>query len=376
LFGAGLFIKSLGKLHEVDTGFRPGGIMSASVALPDAQYHDENKQSAFYHAVLENLSHTSGVQMAAVAAPLPFSGDDSSASFNVEHREATNGDPGPHGGIRSVSANYFEVMGIPLRSGRYFTEADRQGSLPVAIIDQNLARQYWPNQDPIGKRMRNGRDGDWSTIVGVVAHVKHSQLAADSGKGVYYYPIFQAAGRGVLTSYIIARGRNNAERMGETIRRSVQSVDSTQAVFDMKTMDQRISLALGPQQFAASLLTAFAGAALLLAAVGLYGVINYNVAQRTRELGLRAALGARRVQILSMVVGYGLRLVLIGAVIGFIAAIALAKLLSSQLFQVSAFDPATFGLTALVLGGVVMLAAYIPAWRATRIDPMIALRYE
>lgn len=165
-------------------------------------------------------------------------------------------------------------------------------------------------------------------------------------------------------------------QLGDEIRRAVQSVDAMQAVFDLKSMDERIAMALGPQQFAASLLTTFAGAALLLAALGLYGVINYNVAQRTRELGLRAALGARRSQILSMVIGYGLKLVLVGAIFGFVAAIALAKLLSAQLFEVSVFDPATFGLTALILGSVVLLAAFIPAWRATQVDPMVALRYE
>jgi putative ABC transport system permease protein len=375
LFGAGLFIKSLGRLRNVDTGFRPQGVMSASVALPDAQYHDQDKQSAFYRAVLENLSNGSGVQIAAVASPLPFSGGDSSASFNIEGRVSAPGDPGPHGGIRAVSAQYFEAMGIKLLAGRYFTGADRKDSLPVAIIDQNLAQQYWPNQNPVGKRLRNGGD-TWSTIVGVVAHVKHSQLAADSGKGVYYFPIFQRAGNGMTTAFFVVRGVGGSVGLGDSIRRAVHSVDPTQAVFDLKTMDERISLALGPQQFAVSLLSTFAAAALFLAALGLYGVINYNVAQRTRELGLRAALGARPVQIVQLVIGQGMRLVAVGAVAGFLAAIALAKLLSSQLFQVSSFDPATFALTALVLGAVALLAAYIPAWRATRVDPMTALRYE
>ena len=376
LFGAGLFIKSLRKLHDVSTGFRPQGVMSASVALPDAQYHDEDKQDAFYRALLDHLSQSAGVQAAAVVEPLPFSGDDSSASFNVEGRATAAGEPGPHGGIRSVSANYFEVMGIPLLAGRYFTDADRKGSLPVAVIDENLARQYWPNENAIGKRLRNGNQDEWSTIVGVVAHVKHSQLAGDSAKGVYYYPLFQKAGEGALSSFVVAKGLAPPAQLGDEIRRAVQSVDAMQAVFDLKSMDERIAMALGPQQFAASLLTTFAGAALLLAALGLYGVINYNVAQRTRELGLRAALGARRSQILSMVIGYGLKLVLVGAIFGFVAAIALAKLLSAQLFEVSVFDPATFGLTALILGSVVLLAAFIPAWRATQVDPMVALRYE
>jgi predicted permease len=376
LFGAGLFLKSLGRLRNVDTGFRPQGVASASVALPDAQYHEEEKQSAFYRAVLDNLANSPGVQSAAAIAPLPFSGDDSSASFNIEGRAPAPGDPGPHGGIRSVSPGYFETMGIKLLAGRYFTPADRKESQPVAVIDENLARQYWPKQDPIGRRIRNGQHQPWIAIVGVVAAVKHSQLAADLGKGVYYYPLFQSAGAGPSNVFFLACAKGATAGLGDAIRRAVQSVDPRQAVFDNKTMEERIALALGPRQFAVSLLSAFAGAALLLAALGLYGVINYNVAQRTREIGLRAALGARRPQILRMVIGQGMRLVGIGAILGFIAASALAQLVSSQLFQVRSLDPATFLLSALVLGAAALLAAYVPAWRATRVDPMTALRHE
>jgi len=268
-------------------------------------------------------------------------------------------------------------MEIPLRKGRYFTDADRKDSQPVAIIDENLARQYWPNEDPIGKRIRNGQQGPWAVIVGMVAHVKHTQLAADSAKGVYYYPIYQRLDKNSSrTAFLVARGHGNTAATSEAIRRAVGSVDPRQAVFDIKTMEQRIALALGPQQFAVSLLTAFAGAALLLAALGLYGVISYNVTQRTRELGIRAALGASRLQILGMVIRQGMQLVALGALIGFFAAAALARLLSAQLFHVSAFDPATFVWTALVLAAVALLAAYIPAYRATRVDPMTALRYE
>jgi len=377
LVGAGLFLKSLGKLREVDTGFRPQGVASASVALPAAQYSAEGKQAAFFHSVLEKLSNTPGIEKAAVIEPLPFSGDNSSASFQIEGRFARPDEPGPHGGIRKVSADYFAAMEIPLRKGRYFTAADRKNSQPVAIIDENLARQYWPNEDPIGKRIRNGQQGTWAIIVGMVAHVKHTQLAADSAKGVYYYPIYQRLDKNSSrTAFLVARGRGNTAATGEAIRQAVGSVDPRQAVFDIKTMEQRIALALGPQQFAVSLLTAFAGAALLLAALGLYGVISYNVTQRTRELGIRAALGASRLQILGMVIRQGMRLVALGAVIGFFAAAALARLLSAQLFHVSAFDPVTFVWTALVLAVVALLAAYIPAYRATRVDPMTALRYE
>ena len=373
LFGAGLFLKSLSKLREVDTGFHSHGVMTASIALPEAQYGDETKQAAFFRAVLANLSQAPGVQAAAVIDTLPFSGNESSASFTIEGRAAAPGDPGPHGGIRAISANYFEALRIRLLKGRFFTEADRAGSQPVAIIDENLARQYWPNQDPIGQRLRNGSKDAWSTIVGVVGHVKHTQLAADSGKGVYYYTMAQKPSP---FAFVAVSGTIPLAQLGGAIRQAVQSVDPSEAVFDLKSMDQRIEIALGPQQFAVVLLTMFAAAALILAALGLYGVISYTVTQRTRELGIRAALGASRSEVLGMVVAQGMRLVAIGGVFGLVAALILSQLIASQLFQVSVFDPATFAETAAVLAATALLAAFIPAWRATRIDPMVALRYE
>ena len=374
LVGAGLFIKSLAKLRLVDTGFHPAGVQTASIVLPATQYSDENKQISFYRSVLEALSNTLGIKSAGGIEPLPFSGDNSSASFTIDGRAASPGDPGPHGGIRLISPDYFATMGIPLRQGRYFTDADRKGSQPVAIIDENLARQYWPNQNPIGKRLRNDRKNPWSTIVGVVAHVKHSQLAVDPAKGVYYYPVYQNAESRTL--FFVARGTGSPAFLSAAIRNAVHSVDPRQAVFDGKTMDERIALALGPRQFAVSLLTAFATAALVLAALGLYGVISYNVTQRTRELGIRAALGAGRSQILGMVVKQAMRLVALGAVIGFLAAASLSRFLSAQLFQVSSLDPSTFLWAVFVLSAAALLAAYIPAWRATRVDPMTALRSE
>ncbi len=377
LVGAGLFLKSLGNLRRVNTGFEPHHVISASVALPPSQYASGDKQAALYQAVLDKLSHSPGIENAALVDSLPFSGDNSSASFNIEGRVAPPGDPGPHGGIREISAAYFATMQIPLRRGRYFTQAGRQNSQPVAIIDENLARQYWPNRNPLGQRIRNGSHEPWATVVGIVAHVKHSQLAADSAKGVYYFPIYQTLARdSARTVFFVARTAGNPASLRDSIRLAVQSVDPRQAVFDIKTMDERIALALGPQQFAVSLLTAFAAIALLLAALGLYGVISYNVTQRTRELGIRAALGASRPQILAMVIKQAMRLVALGAIVGFVVALSLARLLSAQLFHVSTLDPATFAWTALALALAALLAACIPAWRATRVDPMQALRAE
>lgn len=373
LVGAGLFLKSLGNLRKVDTGFQAHGVQSASVALPVSQYSDEQKQAAFYRAVLDRLAANPALKSSAAISELPFSGGDPTASFTIEGRVNAPGDPGPHGGIRSISARYFETMRIPLRQGRYFNEGDRRNSQPVAIIDENLARQYWPHQNPLGKRLRNSKEDGWSTIVGIVAHVKQSQLAADTTKGVYYYPLYQHPENSV---FFVARGGGGPSSLRQAIQKAVHAADPRQAVFNAKTMEERINFALGPRQFAVSLLTFFAAAALLLAALGLYGVISYNVSQRTRELGIRAALGAGRPQILGMVMRQAMQLVALGALCGLLAAVVLTRLVSTQLFEVSALDPLTFVGACLALLVAALLAAYLPAWRATRVDPMTALRAE
>jgi predicted permease len=373
LAGAGLFTKSLLKMREVRTGFQPQGVMAASISLPESRYKEDASQVAFFRSAIDRLSQTPGVLAAGAVDVLPFSAQNSSASFVIEGRAQNPGDPGPHGDIRVASPDYFAAMRIPLRLGRLFTGADRAGTQPVALIDENLARQYWPDRNPIGQRIRNGEKSPWATIVGVVGHVKHSRLVGDSGKGVYYYAMLQ---RPSPSAYFTVRTTGDPQRVTGAIRRAVRDVDANQAVFDMKSMDQRVADAVDPQRFAVVLLSVFAAVSLLLAALGLYGVISYGVTQRTREIGIRAALGAGRRQILGMVIGQGMRLVAVGAAGGLVLALLLAHVVAAQLFEVSSFDPGTFVLTALLLAAAAFLAAYIPAWRATRVDPTTALRHE
>ena len=382
LAGAGVFLKSLAKLKEVDIGFRPQGMMSASLALPQRQYDTPEKQIAFLSSGLERLSNSAGVVSAAAGVPLPFSGFGGSASFDIEGRVAPPGDPGPHGDIRGVSPHYFETMGIRLIHGRFFTDQDRRGGQPVAIIDENLAHEYWPNQEALGQRIRNGNNQPWKTIVGIVAHVRHYQVVGDetssigtegSAKGVYYFPLYQENSPAV---FLIARTNGDPTALAGTIRSAVHDVDPSQPVADLRTMDQRITLSMGPRRSAVTLLSVFAAMALILAAVGLFGLIRYNVMQRTQEIGVRMAIGASRKDILRMVLGESLRLALLGVIGGLIAAFALTRVLSSLLYGVSATDPLTFAGTALALTLVALLASWVPAWRATRVDPLVALRYE
>jgi predicted permease len=373
LVGAGLFLRSLARLQNVQTGFQPRGVMSGVTAPPRARYQDDASRIAFYRAVVERLSAVPGVQSAAAGIPLPFSGDGASSSFAIEGRQVLPGDPGPHGDIRAVSPAYFSTLGIPVLAGRVFTAQDRDGAEPVAVIDDTLAKQYWPNENPLGKRIRNGRTAPWATIVGMVGHVRHTDLSGDSSKGVYYYPVYQRAAPYMA---FLARTAGDPRRLAGAMRDAVRAVDPSQPIFDLKSMDQRVAESLGARRFAVTLLGVFAALAMLLAAIGIYGVISYAVTQRTQEIGIRMALGAERRAVLGMILRQAMKLAAAGVLGGVVVAALLARLVSSQLFHVSEFDPLTFSVMALVLALVALAASFLPAWRATRVDPMVALRYE
>jgi predicted permease len=266
-------------------------------------------------------------------------------------------------------------MKIPLKSGRGFTDQDRANTASVAMIDETLAREYWPNQDPVGKHMRNGSDQPWATIVGVVGHTKNSDLAGDLVKGRYYYPILQQSFAFPFTSFI-ARTDGDPARLTGALREAARAIDPSLAVSRIKLVSDMVSASLAPRRFVVTLLGIFAGLALLMAVIGLYGVISYSVTQRTQEIGIRMALGAQASGVLSLVIGQGMQLAGIGAAIGLVVSLIFSRLLKNQLFQVGAFDPLTFVATALVLITAALLATYIPARRATRVDPMDALRHE
>jgi predicted permease len=375
LVGAGLFLRSLATLQDVNPGFQPEGLITGAVTLPEAQYGDAAKQIAFYNAVLDHLSALPGVSNVAAAVPAPFTGQSGSGSFAIEGRPSPPGDPGPHGDIGFVSPGYFATMKIPVKTGRVFTDQDRSNTTRVALIDETLAREYWPNQDPIGKHLRNDSRLPWATIVGVVGHTKNSDLAGDIVKGKYYFPILQQSYTFPFTT-LIARTSAGPARLAGPLRETVRAVDPSLAVSRIKLMSDLVSASLAPRRFVVTLLGIFASLALLMAVIGLYGVISYSVTQRTQEIGIRMALGAQPSGVLSLVIGQGLQLAGIGAAIGLAASLIFSRLLRNQLYGVSSFDPLTFLITALVLMAAALLATYIPARRATRVDPMDALRHE
>jgi predicted permease len=366
----------------VNPGFQPHSVMTASLSLPSARYDTPEKQIAFFRTVLDHLSSAPGVRAAGAGYPLPFGGGNSSASFQIDGHPTPASEPGPHGDDRHVTRGFFTALSIPLLKGRLFTDDDRLGSERVVVIDENLAHEYWPNQDPIGQRIRNGQSGPWSTIVGVVGHIRFNQLAGEesssvisqsSSKGVYYFPINQTEAMG---GFVIAKSSGDPAYLAGAIRQAVHDADPNQPVSDMKSMDTRITESLGPQSFAMKLLAVFAALAILLAAVGLYGLISYSVAQRTSEIGLRMALGAQPSEVLRLVLGQGAKLLGAGAVAGIVAGLILVRAMQSLLYGVSAADPLAFLGATVLLAIIALVASYIPARRAMRVDPIAALRCE
>jgi predicted permease len=373
LVGAGLFLRSLATLEDVNPGFQSAGVITAGLSLPNQRYDTGPKQLAFYQAVLDNLSATPGVSAVAAGLPLPFSGNAGSASFQIDGRPSPPGDPGPHGDIGAVSADYFSALRIPIREGRVFTALDRSDTQRVAVIDDVLARQYWPGQDPVGQHIRNGNSAPWATIVGVVGHVKHSDLSGEDVKGKYYFPVFQMP---LPFMSFVMRSPADAGRLSTAMRDAVRAVDPTQPVSQIRLMNEMVNSSLAPRRFVVTVLGVFAAMALAMAMIGLYGVISYAVTQRTQELGVRMALGAQPAEILRLVLGQGMKLAGLGAVAGLVVSLAMSRFLQGELFQVRAIDPLTFALMAAALVAAALLASYIPARRATRVDPMVALRYE
>jgi predicted permease len=374
LAGTGLFLRGLVNLQDVNPGFQPTGVMTALVNFAPGRFKTAAEQAPFVRGVLERLSAAPGVTQAAACIPMPFSGDTWGASFSIEGKPVSPGDPGPHGDVAIVSPQYFAALEIPLRSGRVFTDADTADTEPVAVIDETLAQRYWPGENPVGAHLRNGGNSTpWARVIGVVGHVAHSDLGESGEEGKYYFPMGQQQ---VPYIRLVARTASAPALLSASIHDAVESVDPAQPVANLTSMPDLVEASLAPRRFVVTLLGVFAAAALAMAALGLYGVISYSVAQRTQEIGIRMALGAQQREVLAMVLGQGARMAGAGFVIGLGASIALSRALRSQLFHVNPFDPFTFAAAAAVLAAAVLLACYFPARRATRVDPMQALRNE
>ena len=373
LVGAGLLVRSLKQLEQVETGFDPQGQMSATTSLPKAAYPKDEQQAAFASAVEEQLKNQPGILNAALVDSLPFSGNGGSASFTIIGRPQSPTDPGPHGNIRSISPDYFSTLRIPLLRGRFFASTDRLKTEQVAIVDDVLAKQYWPGQDPIGQHISFGEKSPPITIVGLVKHARSSSLESDNQEGFYYLPLSQSPS---AMLQMVARTNGNPATLTSVIQNAVHAVDSNQAVYDFKSMEQMVDESLVSRRFLVVLLSIFAGLALLLAALGLYGVISYGVRLRVRELGIRIALGAQRGDVLKLVLRNGMVLALIGLGIGLFATFIAGQAISSMLYKTSVFNPVTLLGTSLLLAATVLLASYLPARRASRLDPMRTLRED
>ena len=374
LIGAGLLLKSFVNLMNVDPGFRPANVLTMSVVLPRTRYAERSRCSSFYAQLLERIDRLPGVESTGATSSLPLSGGGTDSDFVIEGRPQAGPGEEPAAWYSSVTPAYFKTMGIRLIKGRVFTEQDRPDSTPAIIITEAMAKRYFPDEEPLGRRIGNpgGDKTDWREIVGVVADVKQFGLDTDA-RPTMYLPHGQSPARGMS---LTVRTASDPLRIVDEVRRQVSDLDGNLAVSNILTMDQLVSQSVSDPRFILVLLVSFAGLALLLAAVGIYGLISYSVTQRTHEIGLRMALGAEASDVLRLVVGHGALLALIGVGAGILGAFALTRLMSSLLFGVNATDPAIFGLIGLLLMGVALAASFIPARRATRVDPMIALRCE
>jgi predicted permease len=371
---AGLLVRSLRAVERLDTGFDFQGILSAGLTLPKETYDTDAKQVAFYSAVEQSLKNIPGVTAAAAVDAIPFSNQGGSASFVIQGQVRDANDPGPHGNVRAISPDYFSALRVPLLRGRLFTADDRQGSQPVVIIDDTLAKRYWPNVDPIGKQMGFGGKSPLMTIVGVVKHSRIAALEADTGEGFYFLSFAQNP---QLSAGLMIRS-NSLEpgSLKSAMENAVHAVNPDQPIYDVKTMDLRVNESLSGRRFLVVLLSIFAALALLLAALGLYGVVSYSVRLRSRELGVRMALGAQRSDVMRLVLVQGLRLAVIGVALGIIATFACSRVLISFLYHVKPWNPATLALSGVLLSGTVLLASYLPARRASLLDPMKTIRDE
>jgi putative ABC transport system permease protein len=373
LAGATLLLKSLWRLLSVDLGINPENVLTMQIMLPNAKYQERSRQREFTEEVLDRIGALPGVVAVAVCN-MGVIGGDMTNSFDIQEHPAADAKNPPEASMRMVSPDYFRVLGIHLLRGRVFGSDDSATALPVAVINEAMARRFWPHGDPLGQHLvvEWGASKAGREIVGIVSNARDVQPQMEPHPEMYM-PYMQLP-QGVMQ--VMVRTRVDPRKMIAAVKGQILAVDKEQPVSSVSTLTQTLSESTSQPRFRTELLAAFALLAVVLAAVGIYGVMAYSVTQRTHELGIRMALGAERRDVLAMVVRHGMMLTLIGVAIGLGGALALTRLLSDMLYDVQPTDPSSFVAVSLLLTGVGLLASYIPARRATRVDPMVALRYE
>ncbi len=371
--GAGLTVRSFLRLQKVDPGFDPNNTLTLRVSLPREGYKEDVKQRAFFERAEQLVGGLPGVEAVGSTTRLPLKGYRWTGDMTIEGRP-------PEDYVREVrhkeiTPDYFRAIGLPLLRGRSFNNSDIEQGQPTIIVNDALARRYFPGEDPIGKHLKFTKpeqEGAWETIIGVVGDEKQDSLSAEVRPEVYQSHLQSAQDEMTL----VVRASGDPRALAGAVREQIRALDPSLPVYDVKTMRDVFYESLARERFVMLLLGLFAALALALAAVGIYGVVSYSTARRTHEIGLRMALGAQAGDVLRLVIGQGLLPVLAGVGLGLLAALGLTRLMASLLYGVSASDPLTFAAVALLLTAVSLLACYIPARRATRFDPLIALRYE
>ncbi|MBO0722158.1 MAG: ABC transporter permease, partial [Blastocatellia bacterium] len=377
---SGLLLNSFLRLQRVDLGFDTHSVLTFRIDLPKTRYSPETQVAPFYQQLISRLEEAPGVKSVSAISLPPLSSERDLTGFSIEGIATTPDKPFPYiTDWRAVTPGYFETMGMQLIKGRAFTPRDESLSTPVAIINETMARLYFPNQDPLGKRIgmllgsrRGDRRGLMREIVGVARDSKHGSLREDPKPNIYL-PHRQLPYSNMT---LVVRTANDPNNLIGVVQKVVQTLDSELPVFDIRTLVQYMTSSVAEPKFSALLLGLFAGLALILSCIGLYGVMSYAVAQRTRELGVRMALGAQTRDVLKMVVRQGMWLTLLGAAIGVAGAVALTRMIKSWLFGVSPTDPLTFAVAVLLLIIVALISCWVPARRAARVDPITALRFE
>ncbi len=375
LVGASLLGASLRQLQQVKPGFDPDNLLTLELRLPRAKYVEPQQAASFFRDLLARLEALPGARAAAAINAIPLGVVERTGDLEVEGKPVAPGEPAPSAAWRMTSPGYFATLGIPILSGREFGSVDQADGQPVVIVDQTFAKRAWPNENPIGKRLRfigQGAPDAWRSVVGVAGNIKHDKLETAGRETVYVpYPQFPQ-----WFMYLAVRSAGDAAAMAEPVRRAVREVDPDQAIFRVETMQQKLTTLLAWRRFYTLLLGAFAGVALALAIVGVYSLMAYQAAQRTREIGIRMALGAQPGSVLKLVLLQGLGLAGVGVAIGLIVALGSVRIVASLLYGVSALNLPAFLAVALGILGLAVLASYLPARRATKVDPKVALSTE